>query len=195
MEVCTNPAVLKVIYFVLIIIDIIKILVPIALIVLGIIDFSKSVISNDEKTQKNSVNIFIKRLICAVLVFAVPWIVEVVMVAFGNLSDGVNFTDCIENANKGTIEKIENGTYGEACYYCPVTNNYSWGQKPSTSCPGGINWQKQSDITDKYSCKKHSCYYCPVTNKYLWKPGTPSEKCPGGITWEQKNNISKENCK
>lgn len=105
--VCANPGILRVIYFCLIIIDIIKVIIPIALIIFGLIDFSKSVVISDEKVQKKTVNLFVKRIISAVLVFAVPWIVEVVMVSLGNLTEKVNFTDCIENANSEKIKELE----------------------------------------------------------------------------------------
>lgn len=110
MDVCTNPEILKVIYFFLLILDIVKIVIPIALIILGLIDFSKSVIINDEKIQKKSVTLFFKRILYGVLIFAVPWIIEVLMVTLGNLlgeENKINFTDCIENANSKKIAELE----------------------------------------------------------------------------------------
>lgn len=101
MAVCTNPEILKVIAFFLMIIDIVKIIIPIALIVIGIIDFSKAVISSDESAQKKSATLFGKRLIYAVLVFIAPWMIEVVMTTLGDLlgKEGMtNFTDCITNS-------------------------------------------------------------------------------------------------
>ena len=76
---------------------------------MGLVDFSKAVIISDDKVQGKSVNLFLKRILYAVLIFAVPWIVKVVMISLGNLTEGVNFTDCIENANGETIKKFENG--------------------------------------------------------------------------------------
>lgn len=109
MAACTNSGILRVIYFFLLIIDVIKIIVPIALIVLGIIDFSKATLTSDDKVQKKKFNLFMKRILYAVLVFAVPWIVEVLMVTLGDLlNDEVNFTDCIQNANSETIEILSN---------------------------------------------------------------------------------------
>lgn len=110
MDACTNPDILRVIWFFRMIVNIVKIIIPIALIVLGIIDFSKAAITNDEKAQQKSGKLFGKRLLYAVLVFTIPWLVEVLMVTLGNLigEDGqVNFTDCIENANGEAIEKLE----------------------------------------------------------------------------------------
>lgn len=109
---CENPDILRVIYFANLILDIVRIIIPIGLIIIGMIDFSKAVTSSDEGVQKKSVNLFLKRIIYAVLVFAVPWIVEILIITLGNLTEGVNFTDCLENANSKTIEEIENGTFG-----------------------------------------------------------------------------------
>lgn len=104
---CTNPDILKIIQFILIIINIVTIAVPIGLIVYGSIDLSKTVISGEEKDGKKNLNLFIKRVIYAVLVFAVPWIVKTVMIFLGDLTEGVNFTDCLKNANSETIKSLE----------------------------------------------------------------------------------------
>lgn len=119
MDACTNPDILRVIFFFLLIVDIVKIIIPIALIVLGIIDFSKSVITSDEKVQKKTISLFFKRLLYAPLVFAVPWIVEVLMVTLGDfLSEEINFTDCIDNANSGCIEALESKDNTKITQYC-----------------------------------------------------------------------------
>lgn len=109
-DACTNPDILRVIYFAKLILDIVKIVIPIGLIIMGMIDFSKSVVTSDDGVQKKNMQLFIKRVIYAVLVFAVPWIVETLIVTLGNLTEGVNFTDCLENANSECIEKLENGS-------------------------------------------------------------------------------------
>lgn len=218
MDACTNPDILRVIYFFLLIVDIVKIIIPMALIVLGLIDFSKSVINSDEKVQQKSLSLFLKRLLYAVLVFAVPWIVEVFMVTLGDiLSEEVNFTDCIDNANKECIEALDSGVKTqiqahcdvaenqkeednqEACYYCPTSNEYLWNNKTPESghCPGGIGWTKKENITENNCEIKNedgACYYCSVTNTYLWRPGVPSENCPGGIAWSKKPDMTENNC-
>ena len=122
MDACTNPDILRVIWFFMMILDIIKIIIPIGLIVLGIVDFSKAMITSDENTQKKSGKLFTKRLIYAVLVFTVPWLIKVFMITLGNLlgeEDEVNFTDCLENANGEYLQKLENcsGTIFKIRYY------------------------------------------------------------------------------
>lgn len=60
-------------------ITVIQIAVPIILIVLGSWDLGKAVIQSDEKKIKEQQQIFIKRLIAAVLVFFVTIIVNIVI--------------------------------------------------------------------------------------------------------------------
>ena len=107
MDACTNVGIPKVIYFIKLLLNIAFIAVPIGLIVFGLIDFSKSVASGDEKDGKKNLNLFIKRLIYGALVFCVPWIVNVVMHLLGDLTKDVNWTDCYNNANKEYIDAHE----------------------------------------------------------------------------------------
>lgn len=53
--------------------------IPIILIVLGSIDLGKAVISSKEEEVKKAKKSFINRLIYAILVFAVVWIVGIVI--------------------------------------------------------------------------------------------------------------------
>lgn len=79
-----------------IVIRVIWIGVPIALIILGSIDLGKAVIQSKEDEVKKAKQAFIRRLIYAVLVFAVVWIVQTVISFIGKLNiaqDGTNTTD------------------------------------------------------------------------------------------------------
>lgn len=107
MEVCENPDILRVIFFGKELINIVKIVVPIALIILGMVDFTKALASNDDKANKKNIILFFKRVLNAVLIFAVPWIVEFVIVTLGDLAKGVNFTDCLQNANADKIAELD----------------------------------------------------------------------------------------
>lgn len=107
MEVCENPDILRVIFFGKELINIVKIVVPIALIILGMVDFTKALASNDDKANKKNIILFFKRVLNAVLIFAVPWIVEFVIVTLGDLAKGVNFTDCLQNANANKIAELD----------------------------------------------------------------------------------------
>lgn len=62
MEICTNPDILRVIYFIKILINAIMTIVPIGLIIFGLIDISKSTISNEDGEQKRILNFSLKEL-------------------------------------------------------------------------------------------------------------------------------------
>lgn len=107
MEICTNPDILRIIYFIKILINIIMIFVPIGLIIFGLIDVSKSTISSDDGEQKKNFKLLFKRIVYAVVIFAIIWIVKVFMGLLGDLSNGVNFTSCWTNANADKIEQLQ----------------------------------------------------------------------------------------
>lgn len=65
------------------VITIIKVFIPIALILYGMLDLGKAVMSNDEKTMKEAQGKLIKRFLYAILVFL---IVALVQVAVGFVS-------------------------------------------------------------------------------------------------------------
>lgn len=111
MDACTNVGILKVIYFIKLLLNIAFIAVPIGLIVFGLIDFSKSVASGDEKDGKKNLNLFIKRLIYGALVFCVPWIVNVVMHLLGDLTKDVNWTDSTTMLIKNILMHMKNREY------------------------------------------------------------------------------------
>lgn len=106
MEACVEPDLLRIIYFIKILINIIFIIVPISVIVMGLIDLSKSTVSSDEGEQKKNLRLFFKRIISAVFVFAVPWIVNVFMELLGDLTSKVSLADCWNNANSEKINDL-----------------------------------------------------------------------------------------
>lgn len=57
-------------------VNLVKIFIPILLIVFGMIDMGKAVISNDEKEMKSAQGTLIKRLIYAVVIFFIVAIVQ-----------------------------------------------------------------------------------------------------------------------
>lgn len=107
LPVCENPEVLKVIYFASIIVDIVKIIIPIGLVVMAMMDFSKGVTSNNDGDNKKNFSRLIKRFVYAVLIFTVPWIVKIIIINLGNLTKDVNYTDCLENATSEKIAELQ----------------------------------------------------------------------------------------
>ena len=60
---CQNPDVLRIIYFVKLLIDVVFVVIPIGLIVLLMVDFAKMVIAGREDEQKKLFNLAINYLI------------------------------------------------------------------------------------------------------------------------------------
>ncbi len=69
------------------IVVVIKIVIPLMLIVLGMVDLGKAVVSSDEKAINKSVSTLIKRFIAAVVVFFIPTIVSALFNALSLLGD------------------------------------------------------------------------------------------------------------
>ena len=82
------------------VIVVIKIFIPIALIVFGMLDLGRAVMSNDEKIMKEAQGKLIKRFIYAVLVFLIVTLVQTVIGFISNSGasvsdDDVNVQACI----------------------------------------------------------------------------------------------------
>lgn len=75
--------------------NLIKIGIPIILVFLGMLDLGKAVMAQKEDEIKKSQQLFVKRLISAVLVFLVLFIVQIVIgLVAGDSSSGI--TGCID---------------------------------------------------------------------------------------------------
>ena len=74
---------------------------------MAMIDFSKGVTSNNEGDNKKNLSRLIKRFVYAILIFAVPWIVKIVIINLGNLTKDVNYTDCLKNATEEKIKELQ----------------------------------------------------------------------------------------
>lgn len=90
--------------------------VPIVLIVLGTIDMFKAVSSNDEKATKAAQKKFATRLIYAVVIFLIPWIIQIVFGFAGNIlgNHGTEANNAIGNFfkcwNGSSSSNSANGT-------------------------------------------------------------------------------------
>ncbi len=78
------------------IMNVIRIAVPILLIVLGIVDFTKAVFSGDDKAMSKAQSTFIKRIVAAVIVFLVPIFVNLVLNIANEVWDYISLDTCIE---------------------------------------------------------------------------------------------------
>lgn len=85
--------------FVSLIINAIKIIIPIVLIVFGIVEMFKAATANDEKVMKEAQGKLIKRIIYAVLIFFIVAIVQLVFSILGKAGEGSNTTVDKTNIN------------------------------------------------------------------------------------------------
>lgn len=86
------------------VVTVIKIVIPLILIILGMVDLGKAVVSSDDKAISKSVSALIKRFIAAVVMFFIPTIVS----ALFNAVSSINMN--------------EEGTDNQICVQC-LTNN------------------------------------------------------------------------
>lgn len=86
-----RDAMLLILYYVRLAIRILQIAVPIGLILFGTLDMAKAVIAGDEKKMKEAQKPFIKRIISAVIVFLIPYIVTAVV---GFATTNTEYKDC-----------------------------------------------------------------------------------------------------
>ena len=63
---------------------VIKIVIPLLLIILGMIDLGKAVVASDDKAINKSVNTLIQRFVAAIIMFFVPTIVSAIFNATTN---------------------------------------------------------------------------------------------------------------
>lgn len=99
--VCGIEGLEDIVHFAVVAVRVIQIVVPIALIIWGSLDLLKAVIANDDKKVKEMRRPFIQRLISAVLVFLVPFIVDKTITAFADTSsNSTSWANCYAEAAK-----------------------------------------------------------------------------------------------
>lgn len=77
---------------------IIKIVIPLVLIILGMVDLGKAVISSDDKAISKSVSALVKRFVAAVVMFFIPTIVSAIFNALAIMgeSEKADYNVCVQ---------------------------------------------------------------------------------------------------
>ena len=98
----------KLLELITLVVNVIKIGVPVLLIIFGMLDFGKAVIAQKEDEIKKSQGLFVKRLVSAVLVFLVIFIVQlgIGLVSSDDQESMWNCIDCFINYNDGCAGQI-----------------------------------------------------------------------------------------
>lgn len=88
------------------IVTVFKIVIPLLLIVLGMVDLGKAVVSSDDKAISKAVGSLIKRFIAAVVMFFIPTIVSAIFNAL-DLMNGAETDDynvCVQCVTGGECD-------------------------------------------------------------------------------------------
>ena len=179
------------------IVNLLKILVPIILVIMGMIDFVRATISSDEKQMKESQSRFIRRTLAAVVVF---FVIAVVQFVFSTISTNNKMTGCLNCFVNGKCTSvIVSDSY---CYVCTSNSNLKlWtGTNPgkTENCANG--YAKHTDISHE-DCGIKACYQCNGNlSIYKWAINSDDdEACRSGyhslndITSEESCNSSANN--
>lgn len=102
---CGGEPILRIIKFVMDLINIVLFIVPIGLILMISVDFMKSVIAGKDDEMKKNVNLVIKRIIMAVALFLVPTIVKFSCTLLEDV--GLDYAGCIEIATKHDLSQYK----------------------------------------------------------------------------------------
>lgn len=105
MDTCNNLSVLGTLFYIKTIIAVICVIVPVLLLLMLTIDFAKAVVASDPQKINLVKKSAVKRIIFAVIVFLVPYIVNGAM---GLLEDTSSFFACYDMATSANVQKLAN---------------------------------------------------------------------------------------
>lgn len=77
------------------IVTVIKVAIPVLLVILGMIDLTKAVMSGDEKVVKENQGKLIKRFVYAIVIFVLVSLVTLVFSIIGTKAEEGDLTSCI----------------------------------------------------------------------------------------------------
>ena len=97
------------------VIRVIQIAVPFALVIWGSLDFFKALIAGDEKEMKMKRKPFISRLVAAIVILILPWLVELVANQIAGRTDSGNFWKCYKQSKAKIDFSCWHNPNGEGC--------------------------------------------------------------------------------
>lgn len=114
-EFCDYSGVRRTFMILGVIINIVKIVVPLILIITGMIAFSKTIISGKTEDMTASISLLAKKIIAGLIVFLIPSVLDF---TFDTLigADGSSFTECTNcllDTENCTIPESDPSTYTE----------------------------------------------------------------------------------
>ena len=101
---CSSPLLVTIFRIINVLIDILKIAVPLVMIIMGSMDFAKSTVSGNPDDIKKSFNSLLYRFIAAALIFFLPAILKIFVGIVSPTTDQ-NSIFCFAEVNEQTLEK------------------------------------------------------------------------------------------
>ena len=99
-EICSDVKIVPILAAAKFVIRILQIAVPFALVIWGSLDWFKALIAGDEKEMKMKRKPFISRLVAAIVILVLPWLVELIATQIaGNRAD--SFWKCYHAVEPG----------------------------------------------------------------------------------------------
>lgn len=102
---CNDSGLLHAFLIVKNVVNLIKVLIPVVLIILGMFDMLKAVISSNENDMKQAQGRFVRRGLAAAIIFFVPVIVNFSFTAFAQAE--LEYMDCWTTATEENVEKLK----------------------------------------------------------------------------------------
>ena len=130
------------------VVNIIKIGIPIVLILFGMIDLGKAVIASKEDEVKKATKLLGKRFLYAVGVFASVWLVTLALdVAADTIGKNNENYDYNEASWKRCWNLVNGNNADEKCYYNASTGEVKW-----TTTAMDSSWERIDKIDEEVHC-------------------------------------------
>ena len=115
LNICENPDILKVVRIVKIVINILKISIPIIMIISLMINYLKNINEDGEIKKANKKTV--TTIIAAICIFLIPTFLNIIFSIVG----GNGYKDCLKNSNTETIEQLYETKMDELVSNCENT--------------------------------------------------------------------------
>ena len=160
MDICENPIVFRILYYIRYAMDIISIVVPIGLILKVILDVYQSVMNADTETVKDNNKKIISRVVAAIIIFLVPTVVKIIF-SFDTLNK-VDYIDCWNRAVDLVITDVYFSGNGrkidlENDFMQCMGKSDCWIALPEVSDSSFIGWSYEQDCDNIYSPDSYRC--------------------------------------
>ena len=173
LSVCEEPSIMNVMYYVILMIKILRAAIPIILIITVMLKFASAVTKHDEAAIKKVTSSVVQNLVAAVLIFLVPTFVDIVVkLSFPN-SD---YTNCISGITLDTVNAAFNAKMDKLISEAESSLEYS----DYSSALTYLSNIKDSTKKQEYEAKLNTIKELIDNKEAESKPSTPSTPITGG---------------